>query len=191
MDTSFEFSRVEWTHPKMSKPIYHGWMLSIKTLGDLMHYKETYEKSLLECAFMDYNKCATRDDEGYVRYTQHLRNNLAVWTSLTAEMKGASFVYALGETSGKKFIAMLNSLPIFVNRNGGYFPQDHNCKILETKTQADYWPSERKQEPHYLQWPNGDHWYCKVGPDDVEVDGKMKWDTRTEAEAAYAKWKQK
>ena len=77
MDTSFEFARVEWTHPKISKPIYHGWMLSIKTVDDLMRYKETYEKSLLECAFMEYNKCTTTDSVGYVKNIQHFRNNFS------------------------------------------------------------------------------------------------------------------
>ena len=40
----------------------------------------------------------------------------------------------------------------------------------------------------YLQWPGGEHWYAKIGNDDItDYKGNQKWNTKREAEEA-AKW---
>ena len=37
----------------------------------------------------------------------------------------------------------------------------------------------------FIQWPNGSHWYAKIGKHDiVDCNGNQKWNTRAEAEKA-------
>ena len=55
----------------------------------------------------------------------------------------------------------------------------------------EVWPAipenaeETLKGARYTQWPGGQHWYVRLANGlDVEVDGKMKWDTYDEAVAA-------
>lgn len=46
----------------------------------------------------------------------------------------------------------------------------------------------KMNEVRFIQWPNGKHWYCKIGNEDiVDKNGNQKWDDRSSAYNA-AQW---
>lgn len=81
------------------------------------------------------------------------------------------------------------------NPVGGFAPAcAYEFDILDT-VESDYFefPVDSVEEvkkswelkPRIIQWPNGTHFYAKVGVEDVrDAEGRMKWDTYPEAEAA-------
>lgn len=76
---------------------------------------------------------------------------------------------------------------IYIQKSGGFFPHSSTLKIIEEKVCSDIVFPESK-DVRYIKWPNGTHWYVKVSNIDVKVDGKMKWDSKAEAEEAYKKF---
>lgn len=62
------------------------------------------------------------------------------------------------------------------------------CEIIESDT-FEYPPAVRiLDNVKYLQWPGGEHWYAKIGNEDIiDYKGNQKWNTRKEAEEA-AEW---
>lgn len=80
----------------------------------------------------------------------------------------------------------------YMNRCGGMCP---SLKLIEKSTNADEWPllqmtTERLlKTAKFSKWPNGDHWYVKLSDGrDVEVDGRLKWKSKKEAEEATKKF---
>jgi hypothetical protein len=69
---------------------------------------------------------------------------------------------------------------IFINSNGGYFGYNTNLEVTDTQEISKYkLPTE---EIRIISWPNGKHFYAKIGNADVVVDGRQKWDTKAEAQ---------
>lgn len=75
-------------------------------------------------------------------------------------------------------------------------PDESVCEIMESiETEKFAFPEQTTwamKDVRYMQWNmlgnKGTHWYAKIGNLDVtDKDGKMKWDTETEAEDA-ARW---
>lgn len=62
------------------------------------------------------------------------------------------------------------------------------CEIIESET-FEYPPAVHiLNNVRYMQWPGGEHWYAKIGNDDItDFNGNQKWNTKKEAEEA-AKW---
>lgn len=100
------------------------------------------------------------------------------------EASGKSPLMVFGSLVEKANFAMVRSLrdgPIVINRNGGFFPL-RGQEIKETRTmQLWYLPGASIS---ISQWPNGTHFYARVGDEDVEVSGRRKWDTKDAAERA-------
>jgi len=77
---------------------------------------------------------------------------------------------------------LVESGRLFINSVGGYFGFSDMLLITDTK-EIGVWalPEEKLR---IISWPNGEHFYAKVGNMDVVIDGKQKWDTKAEAQAA-------
>lgn len=78
---------------------------------------------------------------------------------------------------------------LIVNKLGGYCFLDDEIKILE-KLEKDemIWPDDNRYGIRILKWPQGKHYYAKVGNRDVEDNkGNCKWNTAKQAE----KWAKK
>ena len=75
---------------------------------------------------------------------------------------------------------------IFVNRKGGYFPPLPDHRITDTQDIKAYALPGSKIT--VTRWPNGTHWYARVGGEDVEYCGRKKWDSHDEALACANLW---
>jgi hypothetical protein len=107
-----------------------------------------------------------------------------------AELRGVSPVDALSKLNFDMMSGMANAIVdcgrIFISGIGGYFSFSEELEITETHEVQDWWLPEEKLR--ILQWPDGTHFYAKIGNTDVIVDGVQKWDTKKEAEAAGKKF---
>lgn len=174
----FEFVKVEMHHSKIEKPLGECWMIKLSNTVEALDFLYKHDNTLQE-AFYDMIKKANGN--------KHWTNRLAEAAEVTAH-DGESWMTSLSRINTNRVLAILRNLPVYINSKGGWVPVNEDCKEIETRV-ADRWPTS--EEPRYLQWPNGAHWYVKAGANDVEVDGITKWNTRTEAEEAYQKWMKK
>ena len=178
--TPLTFARVQWKHPKIEKPLEQGWVLKLSDVKTTMDYFLNRDTTL-QNAFLDVSKVASEAARGFKR---HLTNRLA-YAAEEIALDNESWISAVSRIHHMRIDAILNNLPVYINCNGGWFHANKDVIEIESRVSSK-WPTT--ESPRYIQWPNGTHWYCKVGANDVEVDGKMKWDTRAEAEIAYEKW---
>lgn len=77
---------------------------------------------------------------------------------------------------------LLDDGRIFINTSGGYFSTRPSLQISDTKT-VPIWalPDEKVR---ILQWPGGEHYYAKIGSQDVIIGKTQKWNSKKEAEEA-------
>lgn len=79
---------------------------------------------------------------------------------------------------------------LFVNTNGGYFTPLGSHEFLDSIEVKKYiLPSNNKIV--ITQWPGGEHFYAKVGNEEVVLYGRRKWNTHKEALHAALKFQQK
>lgn len=155
----------------------YGWMFDIQNYEDLQGYWDNCRKKMFVTDFDEARK--------YVAGKAHA-NVLAY----LAEMKGIDLLTALSELQGRVGRAMSMVLDaegrLFVNSLGGYFQYSDGMTVSDTKN-IDVWalPEEKVR---IIQWPDGKHYYAKIGNEDIEFDGKQKWDTKAEAEIASKKF---
>jgi hypothetical protein len=101
-----------------------------------------------------------------------------------SEARGIAPLLVMGSMTEKAYLAMSRCLsggPIVINRNGGFFPLAG--QEVKDRRKVDLWTLPGAQIK-ISQWPNGTHFYARVGDEDVEESGRRKWDTRDAAERA-------
>jgi len=68
---------------------------------------------------------------------------------------------------------------IYIQQSGSYFPKHVDTieygEIIESDTYT--WPKQIR----VIQWPNGEHYYAKIGDIDVVWEGEQKWSCKSEA----------
>lgn len=109
---------------------------------------------------------------------------------ILAEIRGVSLLDQLSKLNADRLRGMQRAIDdrgrIFVNSLSGYFAFHDKLEITETHEIKDWWLPEEKLR--IIQWPDGKHFYAKVGKTDVVFDGVQKWDTKKEAETAGKKF---
>lgn len=67
----------------------------------------------------------------------------------------------------------------YVNKNWGMIPyKDDEFTVRTTCERNEYvFPVEGEDDIEIMQWPNGRHYYAKVGNQQVRIDGEQKWVT--------------
>lgn len=155
----------------------YGWMFDLRTVDELFDYLDNVRAPRARAELVQAMN--------YVRGLEHA--NIVV---LMAEAKGISVIDAQLSLNEKIMRGMERVLfedkQIFANGVGGYFGSTKGIKVHESRD-IDVWALP-KEEPRFIQWPGGEHWYAKIGDEDIVVDGKQKWDTKAEAEKAAMKY---
>ncbi len=74
---------------------------------------------------------------------------------------------------------------VLVNSAGGCMMDDDTFETLQTIHKDKFvFPKEQDAKIRIIKWPNGSHYYAKIGNEDVVVDGEQSWNTRKAAQAA-------
>lgn len=155
----------------------YGWMFDIRTIDELFDYLDNVRAPRARAELAEAMK-----------YAQGLSHANIV--ALLAETKGITVMEAQLTLNQQIMRGMEKVLfedkQIFVNGVGGYFPAHKGTKVHESKD-IDVWALP-KEQPRFIQWTGGEHWYAKIGDEDIVVDGNQKWNTKAEAEKAAAKY---
>lgn len=155
----------------------YGWLFDIQSYQDIQGWWDNVRLGK-----------AQKDFQEAVKYAEG-KAHANVLASL-AELSGISLIDALtnmNESLGKGMAKVLDEQGrLFINDLGGYFGYVDGIETYETK-EIDVWALPG-QEPRFIQWPDGAHYYAKIGDEDVVVDGKQKWDTLKEAKVAAEKY---
>lgn len=169
--------------PKISKVsnakigLDYGYLFDIQNYDDLQEWWENVQSSISQKDF----SAAISWQEGKAH-----KNSLA----LLADLWGMDLVSALSRLQQQIGEGLDKTLRgrkrLFINSVGGYFGYSDDLNITNTRN-IDVWalPTETVR---IIQWPGGNHFYAKIGSDDVVVAGKQKWDSRAEAETAGRKY---
>jgi hypothetical protein len=166
-------SQVSW--PKME--LRYGYLFDIQDYDELSEWWENVRKSISTKDFND----ALKWQQGRA-HANHLAQLADLW--------GVDLLTALSRMQqhyGEGLDKVLNERKrLFINAIGGYFGYSDEFQISDTRM-IDVWalPQETLR---IIQWPDGTHFYAKVGNEDVVFDGKQKWDTREAAETAGEKY---
>jgi hypothetical protein len=155
----------------------YGWMMKLRSTQEVMLYFQVYDSTCTDVS----------SDFAHERIS-HFTHQASYAVKVRATTRKQSPVEVLGGLIGEKMRCMFKTLPVYVNRNGGWFHQTEDCTETEVVV-ADRWPEEHC-DPEYKQWPGGKHWYCSVGGVGIEIDGEQKWNSYEEAVAAYRRWRE-
>lgn len=163
------------TWPKMK--LNYGWLFDIQDYDDLHAWWDNVYKNIAQ---KDFNE-AMKYKEGKAH-----ANVLAQ----LAELWGLDLISALSRLQSDRGNGMAQVLDehhrLFVNSVGGYFGWSDALQLSGTHD-IDIWALP-EESIRIIQWPGGEHFYAKIGNDDVVVDGEQKWETKAAAEAAGKKY---
>lgn len=176
--------------PRISRVVCTKLNLNYGYLFDIQSEAEAFEwyKNVRVPTGVEEFKNAAGSREGGNPNGSHATKGWAL--AYLAGLKGISLVGALAKFNGDLVSGMERTLKdqgrIFVNSNGGYFGYLDSLQISDTKD-VPIWvlPTE---EIRIIKWPNGEHFYAKVGNADVVVDGKQKWGSKYDAQKAAEKF---
>jgi hypothetical protein len=149
----------------------YGWMIKITDLNDLMDYYFSFMRGQ-----------AIRYVENKCEKNHNLRTDNIELLELC---KNSSPVDTIASIISEKIKRMISCIPVYVNKNGGWMTFYNTNEILQLE--SVYWP-DSTEEPRFLQWGCGKHWYAKIGDLDIEWQGKSKWDSLSEAKRCTAEW---
>jgi len=174
-------------HLQLKKsPSISGWYLKLSTVKELIEHTQKVDPTRIEVAFTDYLSAE-------VEKRTHFSDMLAANCSLLAEIKGTTFVDTIFNTLTGSFKYKLEKIikgyNVFINPSGGYTFDTTTYEsyvVLETITKKGLiYPMKDIKDVRYIKWPQGTHWYAKIGNIDIVDDrGSQKWDTKKEAEKA-------
>jgi len=161
--------------PKMK--LDYGYLFDIQNYGDLQGWWDNVRTSISQ---KDLSQAMLwKDGKAH-------KNELAQ----LADIWGLDLVSALSKLQqhiGEGLDRVLQDRKrLFINDVGGYFGYSNDLRISDTRT-IDVWALP-EETVRIIQWPDGSHFYAKIGNEDVVVSGKQKWDSRADAEAAGEKY---
>jgi hypothetical protein len=161
--------------PKMK--LDYGYLFDIQNYDDLQGWWDNVRTSISQ---KDFSQAMLwKDGKAHKNELAQLAD---VW-GLDLVSALSRFQQHLGEGLDK---VLQDRKRLFINAAGGYFGYSDGLTISDTRT-IDVWalPTEAVR---IIQWPDGSHFYAKIGNEDVVVAGKQKWDSRADAEAAGKKY---
>lgn len=156
--------------------LVYDWCLKISDVITLFMYEEKIASSKFLKVFHEEigrSKEEDQSDEAFIISLTQKENESFV----------ESFANFFDRASQVRLRVMEECGTIYIQKTGSYFNHNDNIKIIAEKVMSDIVFPEGKEE-RYIKWPNGKHWYAKIGDLNVKWDGKNKWGTEEEAKEA-------
>lgn len=122
-----------------------------------------------------------------MRENKHLTSDILTLCNMFASVKGSDVWHEFMTLREKQHHDMtdmiLNGHTLYVNTSGGY------CLSLDkivNRYESDVlkWPVLKESDIQIKQWPGGTHFYAYIGPVQVKYDGRVKWDSESDARIA-------
>jgi len=160
--------------------IIYDWCLKVSDMKTLLSYEEKISGENITSLVSEISPNYTKHHS-----FEYLLSKLMACNNESSIVE--SYVKFHSDASNGRFKIMQKHGAIYIQQSRGYFCHSEDIKITaEIKTNEIIYPQGKGVR--YIKWPEGKHWYAKIGNLDVKVDGKMKWDTKEEAEKAVKKF---
>lgn len=170
-----------------------GWYLEIKSYKELLEYKLTAEKSILNRTFADEFSVIQAEAAGWKQHPAN-RLNEAIHTLMNVRDCGwmdiCSKITIEGFRNQKKCLEEGYQLYFNSSLMGYMIDKDGEDYLTLDEYTSDKIMFPDYKDAKFTQWDGGKHWYVRVGNIDIyDKDGNMKWNTRKEAEEALEWYK--
>ena len=177
-----------------------GWYVRVSSILDLYDWYYAFNgPAQIGSAVMDFTNSKefeymkVHPESGPLKdhYSTHYGSVLRVAAERLAVSKGSVSILELIDVLTdsvfkvkEKFIN--EGYTLYINKAGGFMPSlGPEYEVKETIISEELaFPEYTEKDIKIIKWPNGIHYYAKVGSMDVVVDGDMKWKSE---ERAYEK----
>lgn len=185
---NWSFVKLIDCNKKYFKPLEYKWLLKINSIPTLLIYEmETsgkFAEALNNLIHSSEYASLTKDN---TTNNGHIKNPIAFATYIILACKGDSALHTITNLSQNAYIAKQKLLidygSLYIQSTGSFFPPSPSHKIIQEKEcQQLVFPNDG--EIRFLRWPNGKHWYLKIGDIDIKVNGENKWNSKEQAEKA-------
>lgn len=162
------------------------WYLKVESVKDISdHFKKVCGREI-EQGWNDFkdNTRIKKDENGNNELISR-NHSTSVWRNvveLTMQIKGDSWMNSANELEQRTYKDRINH---FLKGDFVYLTDGLQYFVAkeEPKYDEDKWSDELKypykfdfEEVRFIQWPNGIHWYAKIGNIDiVDKYGNQKW----------------
>jgi len=164
----------------MKEMVYKEWFFMAKDFLDIFHIHEKIYPTLLEEAVHDIV-----EDR---KMKRHFRTHLGNAVSTLAKLNETSpLVTELPNLVSKirngQYKILADYGHVLIRESGSYMALTSNYEITEEVVKETLsFPERSLTDIRIIQWPNGTHYYAKIGNEDVvDEDGNQKWNTHDEA----------
>lgn len=170
-----------WGNPKVK-----SWMLMVETTKELYEFLEVRRQQFTR----SYFNAKTNTSKGiHHKTSEEILIEFYFQNAIDNGFKGKNLLDDL-ELLGKhpyieSYISIFRESDrgILVNPSYGFF--GHNKKDVKiykiVKNEEFEFPFDGEGNIRVMQWPGGNHWYAKIGNQDVVIDGEQKWYSRNKA----------
>ncbi len=167
----YTFIKLYCTRQKAFMP----WMLKCSSTAQLIEHEEKYMTTQIE---KTVNDLFSKDD--------YSDNKLAEVCNIDAKAKGTIPLISCAGFEQKIFASKVKTLlkfgTLYLREIGSYTIPGEDFVISDTvESEQMVYPEYTPADIKLSQWINGTHWYAKIKNLTVEIDGKMKWDSKHEA----------
>ena len=175
------------------------WYLKPECLQDIIdHFNKICGREFKE-GFEDFrdNVRVYHDKDGNVKNVSY-NHTSSVWrytVEMEMEFKGLSWLDAADSLERRTFEDRINRFknnkPIYFPCNLTIYPPiEHPVYDKEKWTNELIYPFEYNyDEVRFIQWPDGKHWYAKIGNIDiVDKYNRQKWCDKSYAQEIAKKW---
>ncbi len=169
-------------HPKVNRT-HEQWYLLIDNIDSFMRFMDFRSKGLVEKYWklkgMNKTYVGHLSDKDMIIIEQLLYLYSGERETIVDDCKILDRLL-----SGYRHI-FLEEGRFVVSPNNAFRHIDETFKILKTEERKNLiFPTASLKDIRIIKWPNGTHYYAKIGNQDVCIGGEQKWNTKEKAQIA-------
>ena len=175
------------------------WYLKPEKLEDVIeHFKKFCGREFKE-GFEDFrNNVSIKKDYNCEKYLYSKNHSSSLWryaVEMTMQFGGESWLNAANsleeQTYKNRIERFLEGKPIFLTDGLPYFPPkewpEYDEEVWKDELEFPY--EYNYEDCRFIQWPNGRHWYVKIGNIDIgDKYGNYKFSDKSYAQKVAKAW---
>ena len=175
------------------------WYLKPEKLEDVIeHFKKFCGREFKE-GFEDFrNNVSIKKDYNGEKYLYSKNHSSSLWryaVEMTMQFGGESWLNAANsleeQTYKNRIERFLEGKPIFLTDGLPYFPPkewpEYDEEVWKDELEFPY--EYNYEDCRFIQWPNGRHWYVKIGNIDIgDKYGNYKFSDKSYAQKVAKAW---
>jgi hypothetical protein len=176
------------------------WVLKIDSLSIYEEYNKIFHLNYFKKGLNDikdrvnsWNSDKWKDKK--YKISGHWTSEVARLSEIAGSVDDNFYDLAIGfnkvtnDVIEAKLKAILNGDVIYVYETCQWFVKPDSCKIIQTTQNKNLqYPKYSIDDIRIIKWPNGSHYYAKIGNTDVVFKNIQKWNSAEEAMSAAKRY---